>query len=405
MSLNRYVRQLNPIKENKVNYVDKIQLVEGSTEAAKEMEFVLVHAAGGEQLSKYKNLKPYAAKNGFDDPLDLGKKIIDDIGLTNKGGYMSETGKITTKTWSDGTPQWLGGNKTPKTDIVLGNKKVSLKKGSSQLMSGGPAESLSTFRTAMEKTTNFNLDALAKEVEEGIKNLLPSTVSDFMGGADLQKTGGTVYKNTKQKKGKIGYVAPNTFDKNTVLKNADLHNQKLKKQFAQMFSKNVEFKRNFVFEAMTGQVKFDNGGGAADWFLVVDFDGSSDFHKVTSPTDSYVGQILSKVKPDVKFKSTAVKKKIDGKDTKTGYYRFWSTVGLGYKAAVKNLKNSYDMYEQGVLLQEGFFNRVKQIFRKFTAFLSRLFSMVKDFITKSAQNMMDFLGLVPVIKFNNDVDW
>ena len=27
MSLNRYVRQLNPIQENKINYVDKVQRI------------------------------------------------------------------------------------------------------------------------------------------------------------------------------------------------------------------------------------------------------------------------------------------------------------------------------------------------------------------------------------------
>ena len=198
--LKKYVRQLNPIQENKIEPIVKVQkLLEGSTEAAKEMEYVLVHAAGGKQESEYKNLTPYAIKNGFETPLDLGKKITDTIGLTGKGGYMAGSGKITSKKWSDGTPQWTGGNVTPKTDIVLGNLKVSLKKGSSQLMSGGPDESLSTFRAAVENTKSFDLDGLAKEVEDGIKNLLPSTIGEFMGGADLQKKGGTVYQKTKSK--------------------------------------------------------------------------------------------------------------------------------------------------------------------------------------------------------------
>lgn len=389
-----------------LEYLEEELLVEGSTEAAKEMEFVLVDAAGGNSGKKqYKNLEPYAIKGGFDTSLDLGKKIIQNIGLSGKGGYMAPTGTITSKKWSNGDPQWMGGNKTPKTDIVLGDKKVSLKKGSSQLMSGGPAESLSTYRVAIENTENFNLDGLAKEIEEGIKNLLPSTVSDFMGGADLQKTGGTVYQDTKRQRGKIADVAPGTFDKNTVLKNADNHNLKLKKQFAQMFSNNIEFKKNFVFEAMTGKVKFDNGIGAADWFLVVDFDGSSEFHQVTSAQDSYVGTILAKVKPDVKFKSTAVKKKIDGKDTKTGFYRFWSVVGLGYTAAVKNVKEAYEQYENGQLLYEGFFDKVKKIYSKFISFLSNLFNKVKEFVTSSVKNMQDFLGLEPVVKFKNKVAW
>ena len=351
---------------------------EGSTEAAKEMEFVLVHAAGGEQISKYSNLKKYSVANGFEDPLDLGRKIINDI------GKMAATGVITKKKWSDGTPQWLGSNKTPKTDIILGGKKVSLKKGSSQLMSGGPSESLSTFRTAMENTKNFNLEGIAKEVEDGIKNLLPSTVGEFMGGVDLQKQGGTVFQDTRRRKGKIGDVAAGTFDKD-IIKRASARKRKN--------------------EAMTGAVKFDSGDASADTFLVVDFDGTSEMHEVKSSSDRYVSEILAKVNPDVKFKTSAVKKKIDGKNTKTGHYRFWSTVGLGYNAAVKNLKNSYDDYEKGILLKEGFFDRVKSIFQRFVQFLTKLFNAVRKFITKSANNMMEFLHLKPVINFKNDIEW
>ena len=116
-------------------------------------------------------------------------------------------------------------------------------------------------------------------------------------------------------------------------------------------------------------------------------------------------KILPKVKPDVKFKSTAVKKKIDGKDTKTGHYRFWSVVGLGYKAAVKNLNNAYEDYENGELLQEGFFDKAKKIFKRFQQFLSRVFMKMKQFITASVNNMAEFLGVEPIIKFNNNVKW
>ena len=125
MPLQQYVRQLNPRSEDTINHVDKVQkLYESSTDAAKEMEYVLVDAAGGNSGKKaYKKLEPYAQKNFGGSSLDLGKHIIKGIGLTNKGGYMAATGDITKKKWSDGTPQWTGGNRTPKTDIVLGNKK------------------------------------------------------------------------------------------------------------------------------------------------------------------------------------------------------------------------------------------------------------------------------------------
>ena len=94
MHFRKSVRQVRPIQEKR--YTKLKTLVEGSTEAAKEMVFVLVDAAGGDSGKKqYKNLEPFAIKNGFNSSLDLGKKITDTIGLTGKGGYMAPTGTLT----------------------------------------------------------------------------------------------------------------------------------------------------------------------------------------------------------------------------------------------------------------------------------------------------------------------
>ena len=81
MGITDYGKSLRP-RVQLENPLDRIQnyLSEGSTEAAKEMEYVLVHAAGGKQESQYKNLKKYTDKLGFNEPLDVGKKIIDGSG-------------------------------------------------------------------------------------------------------------------------------------------------------------------------------------------------------------------------------------------------------------------------------------------------------------------------------------
>ena len=65
-------------------------LAEGSTEAAKQMEFVLVDAAGGDsgQSGKYKDLSAAIKKKEISDPLELGKTILDKVGLLNKGAII-----------------------------------------------------------------------------------------------------------------------------------------------------------------------------------------------------------------------------------------------------------------------------------------------------------------------------
>ena len=119
MSLQRYVRQLKPIQENKTDYVNKVQMLsEGSTEAAKEMEYLLVHVANGRippAKKKFKNLKPYAQKNGFKKPEDLGKKILQNAGLSGRSGSMVDAQPVN-------NPTWKGSNTTPKTDIIIDKK-------------------------------------------------------------------------------------------------------------------------------------------------------------------------------------------------------------------------------------------------------------------------------------------
>ncbi len=383
-------------------------LAESSTKAAKEIEYVLVDAAGGDSgKTKYTNLEPYALKNNFDSSLDLGKAILDKI-----SSKLTLDGTARMSVSADVSDKWLGSNKTPKTDIIIAKNKISLKKGASQIMSGGPDESLSTFHTALEAiggTGKFSKDLLrlASEVETGIMRLMPSHVGTQKGGADIQKKGGTVYKNTKMKTGPIANVKAGSFDKDTVLKEGDALNLKLKKQFADLFAGNLEFKKEFVFEAMTGKVKFGGNEGTADSFLVVDYDGSAEYNVVKNSKAPYVTKILSKVNPDVKFKSTAVTTTKNKITTKTGHYRFWSTVGLMYTAAVKANNEAYDLVHSGEVeyLSEGFFDAIKRAWNKFKSFVKNLVKKVQKWIKQSANNMMEFLELKPDIKFNNEIVW
>jgi hypothetical protein len=398
-------------------FLEEELLSEGSTEAAKEMEFLLVDAGGGNSgKSGYKNLDAVVKKEKkFKSSMEMGKHILKKSKI-KKGNTsntrMSVSSSINSGTYEDGTPMWQGGNKTPKTDIILSGNKISLKKGSSQLMSGGSAESLSTYEVAWRNTPEFNkkLNKLADEVERGLEELMPSREGMFKGGVSTQKKGGTVYQDTKGQKGKIADVKAGSFDKDKILAAADKHNLVMKKKMDELFKGSIEFKKEFVFEAMTGKVKFEDGEGTATHFLVVDFDGSSDYHKVLQSSDKYVSSILSKVRPDVKFKTSAIKKKIDGKNQKTGHYKFWSTVGLMYNAAVKETNEACEMAEKEYeLMTEGYVDRVAQYFKnawdKFKNWLSEMLIKVRQYITSSVKSLIEFLDLEPVINHKNVISW
>ena len=94
------------------------------------------------------------------------------------------------------------------------------------------------------------------------------------------------------------------FANDLLLKKADDVHKTFKQDLRNLFANNDAFANAFTYEAMTGKVKFDNSDGTADYFLVTDYSGNAQGHKVNNMTDAYVKKIAKQVKPDVKFKAT-----------------------------------------------------------------------------------------------------
>ena len=82
---------------------------------------------------------------------------------------MIQTGKAQGKL---SYPTWMGTNKTPKADMVVGRRGISLKKrGGSQLTSAKQAETMSTFNAAVGFMDSHN---------PGEATRLASDLSDLM---------------------------------------------------------------------------------------------------------------------------------------------------------------------------------------------------------------------------------
>ena len=112
-----------------------------------------------------------------------------------------------------------------------------------------------------------------------------------------------------------------------MVKVANQAHKSLMKDMETLFEQSVEFKQEFAYEAMTGLVKFNNNDGTCDYFLCVDWDGDKVKLKICTDRE-YVNHVADEMKISVRFKSTSEKKKIEGKTTKTGNYRYWSVIGL-----------------------------------------------------------------------------
>ena len=99
------------------------------------------------------------------------------------------------------------------------------------------------------------------------------------------------------------------------------------------------------------------------------------------------------------MKSVSEKKKIGGKKTKTGRYRYWSAVGI---LADKLTEEANALERDGVLLTE---NVVKRLLSRFMNFLKKMVSKIVEHVKKGAKYALDFMGLQPEIEFVNSIDF
>ena len=190
-------------------------------------------------------------------------------------------------------------NKTPKTDVYGGNKRISLKKaGGSQGMSSKSQETFATFEAAML--------LYGEQYPSAVNEILDSLKNDTM---DFEKSGFKGYikdikKQIKDAEGdpeKMAKVEPYKENMEEIRKNGEALTLKVNK----IFQDDPNFKNLFIFEASTGSVKFgDESVSRAE--RIVEFDPkkgkiTQDWN-VTTPKD--VQSISGKFKFYFAFKSS-----------------------------------------------------------------------------------------------------
>jgi len=245
MSLRLSMEQLRPARTQKVDLVEKVQslLTEGKAPAGEDWESLIAVAV--RKISKKKwNSGPEwdRAKKFWEDgyeemSMKLGQAFIDKYSINE----LKQLGASTLAT----NKQWKGKNKTPKTDLISGGKKISLKKaGGSQLMSAGADEAISTFEAAISM---YSIDSKGRQSV----NKMMQDVEDYMYGmsssgyiTDLEKLRDSGKELTKDEEDRIEEMEH-------LQVNADYLNGQLNKVFQDM-----TFRQYFCWEAATGTVKF-----------------------------------------------------------------------------------------------------------------------------------------------------
>lgn len=242
---------------------------------------------------------------------------------------------------------------TPKTDILIGDKRLSLKIGTAQLMSGGKNETTATLMGALEDA-KVSKSPEVREVTSILDNFVTASVAPTQ-LRPLIKSGTDEIVNKGEKAHKEMMVA-----------------------LGNLFESNQSFKVAFAREAMSGFKKYgEDSNAAAEYMLVSSHDGKKVSIKSVYD-DAYCAKIADRMKLQARFKTSS--KKLKG--VKTGEYNYWSVVSL--------IVNSLDEETTKINpLVENISGAFKRAFAK----VKGLGRKMKTFIGNKVSNLVNFLDL------------
>jgi len=228
------------ILRNYVKLCLKENLAKDKLGAASQLETAIIDAAKGEEPQHFNTLAKAIAK-GIQG--DLGYTIPDPE--ANKPAAQPVS-----KFWSENG----GTNPTPKTDLIIGGQKISLKMGSGQFMSGERGEAVATYMAALE-IAGYDASGYAGEVLEKIKKMR-SGVEYSMDVSEIRKSS--------------GYAAGGKTKEEKQLIQQEKIQEEIQTELDSILDpeSNPELKDAFVFESMSGLMKFGKESqGHADWLL------------------------------------------------------------------------------------------------------------------------------------------
>lgn len=266
-------------------------LSEQKITAADFENFITVAFNGGPNKDKETPIKSIEAYNAAKPALNKIVKALKSAGFR---GTMQQTGR------ARGTlnPNWMGSDTTPKADMIVGKKGISLKKkGGSQLMSSKREETLSTFYAALDFMNSESSEAtrlanrLSKVMKEFAVPQKLGTIGDFTMKAkkDYSKTRGAERK-----------LADDYLKKTNMF-------SKLTTEIREFFEDNPIFHKFFVYEAATGAYKFQpDPAAAADYIVAFDESGSTSIHQISNgygKPGKYVNNLVRDVSIRISWKT------------------------------------------------------------------------------------------------------
>lgn len=332
-------------------------------------------------------------KSKFDGKLESASNIVKDIKMSGVMKHFGSDNIDVSSTWkryyknlrNESVANFPASTKTPKTDMYIGNARISLKKaGGSQLMSGKEVDAWGTIKAGIEygKTELGNAD---------FKTPLRNIKQKFKANLEKDEKGKSKSSKKLASKGSnLDSITSIQKIMNTVGKGKDelitwvIEQTEMQKEMMTSLNSimgdkesdvNLAIRRGMVHEAMTGSVKFGpNSKACANHLMKFSPAGKLlQFEKIRGAESKLVEDIAKKVKIDVKFKTSG-------------------TGGTAWSALKMILGEAYDEVGGLLLTEEQILNE-NFIVRWFGKWLDKIWKKIVSIATTSFSKLMELFGL------------
>ena len=332
-----------------------------------------------------KGWKPY-----LNDKIEDATKIVESAFGNTPDGVMKHYGSGSADVTKDWEYYFLktthktapSTTKTPKTDIYIGDKHISVKKsGNSQLMSGGISETLATLAFAYK---NIPENIKIVEFEQAWNELTRRIESEFIKIKLPPSQGITDLKKQIESGENSSFL--------DTVKKALINNSSMTDALNRLVEKQ-ETKIAVVKEAMTGYSKFIEDMPKSNHILVFNETGKANFHKID---DTLVSHYASITKFNINFKTGGTG------GTSSVALRLNNILKVESTISLNNIIEESFIVASDILLTEGILTTTKNFL---TLALKHLWSKIKALLIKGLEYVISLFGMEvsansPIINFS-----
>lgn len=343
-------------------------------------------------------------KPDYESAMDMGHKMVENAFGKNPKGVMKHFGSDNvnlTKEWDQFFLDATGSSaptptRTPKTDMYIGNQRISLKKdGGSQLMSGGIAEALATLHFTYEQIPS---KIKTKEFDKAFNQLTEDVANKFTKLPVEKGKNVTSYK----KEIRAGIQSKVHDEVSRILEEHSAMQDAVRDIFY-----SLEARKAIAYESMTGKSKFEENIAKATHIMVFDPVTAKASYKIID--DKLVTEVARQIEFQINFKT--------GGGGSKPYTNLRITIPKVPKILKHLLEDSFKETEDQFLsegidpfsldvINEGILgnikNKLKDFFKKF---VSTVLNKIKALFIKSYNMISQFTNKKISIRKDPKVTW